>query len=87
LPRSCWHLADAAKHYLLDAKHLGVEGTTVNLGAFSSKAFSPNAFNVNALLVELEPAEAAGLGQRTIEVRKLAALVVEYWSRHFGSGK
>jgi hypothetical protein len=84
LPRICWHLADGTKHFLLDAKHDGVDGTKVKRGAFDDVS-DPTAVDVGVMTVELEPSEAAELGQSSIEVRQLALLIVEYWSRRIGS--
>jgi hypothetical protein len=38
LPRICWHLRDAAKHFMLDAKHVGVDAATFTQNCESATA-------------------------------------------------
>ena len=85
IPRICEYLADGAKHFLLDHPHQGVVDTAHTSGAFYPAAFDPQIFDVGALVVTLEPAEAADVGQSRISALALATIVLAYWSRRIGS--
>jgi len=85
LPRLCAHLADGAKHFLLDRPHYGVDGTVHDRAAFSRDAFQGDAFQTGKLMIILEAKEAGEIGQSTIDALTLATQVLEYWSRRLGS--
>jgi hypothetical protein len=85
IPRICEHLADGAKHFLLDHPHQGVADAAHTDGAFDPAICDPKSFDVGELVVILEPAEAADIGQSRISALALATIVLAYWSRRIGS--
>lgn len=81
--RICHHLADGAKHFLLDGKHQGVKSTTLDEGAFDPALFFSGAYDTRNLVIELTDAEAKELGMPRISVRELSWMVLEYWVKRF----
>jgi hypothetical protein len=74
------HIANGAKHFkATDPKHKSVEDVYIRKGAFQAGAFQSDAFDVGDLIVELFGDEVNQFGSE-ISVRRLAQLVIEYWS-------
>ena len=72
------HLANGAKHFQATHKqHASVKYATVAQGTFGS-AFSPDAFDVGELRVELDGDAAREFGA-SIRVLELADKVLSYW--------
>jgi hypothetical protein len=61
-----------------------VEATEKTDGTFDPDTFDAATFDVGELLVILEPAEAAEIGQAKISALDLAGLVLAYWTRRIG---
>jgi hypothetical protein len=76
------HLANGAKHFQATHKqHASVKDATVTQGAFDAAAFSPDAFDVGELRVELDGDAAREFGS-SIAVLELADKVLHFWEGH-----
>ena len=74
------HIANGAKHFEATAKkHKSVENVHLRDGVFSPKVFNPEAFAVGDLIIEIKGEEVKQFGAE-ISVRKLAQMVVEFWT-------
>ncbi len=83
LLRVCSHIANGAKHFVVDPKrHDSVEDTEAK-GAFQRNAFQEEAFDVQRSVVELKGGAALALGN-SIEVPELARQVFDFWEKQLG---
>lgn len=73
------HLAAGAKHFMpRDKRHKSVQRVEVQGGCFQSDMVQTDAFQVGALVIELQGKEAAHFGME-IGVLELAELVLRHW--------
>lgn len=86
VPRICEHLANGAKHFLLNDPHHAVEKATLDggtvLGTWQLGLAALG--DPGGLIVTLSPAESQELGKQKIPVQELADLVLAYWERRCG---
>lgn len=87
IPRICEHLANGAKHFILNREHSAVTHLERMQGAFDSEAFEASAFDTDSLLITLDPKEAQELGAQQIAAPALAHRVLLYWRRRMGCAK
>lgn len=86
IPRICEHLANGAKHFILNREHSAVTELERVEGGFDSQAFDASGFQTDALLITLDTKEAAELGVQQIAAPALARRVMLYWGRRMGFG-
>jgi hypothetical protein len=86
IPRICEHLADGAKHFILNRAHTAVSALDhIVDGPFDSE-LDPSSFDTGGLFITLERAEAVELGVERITAQDLARRVLVYWGKRFGYG-
>jgi hypothetical protein len=86
IPRICEHLANGAKHSILNRKHSAVSQLEKVDSAFDSGAFNTSGFNTDALMITLDAKEAAELGVQRLAAPALARRVLLYRGRRLGLG-
>jgi len=86
IPRVCEHLANGAKHFILNREHSAVAQLERVEGAFDSGAFDASGFDTDALMITLDAKEAAELGVQQIAAPALARRVLLYWGLRMGFG-
>jgi hypothetical protein len=86
IPRICEHLANGAKHFILNREHSAVSQLEKVDGAFDSGAFDTSGFETDALMITLDAKEAAELGVQRLAAQALARRVLIYWGRRMGLG-
>jgi hypothetical protein len=84
IPRICEHLANGAKHYIVNRAHVAVAQIERTGEAFAGYR-SERAEECDALLISLDAREAAELGLACITAQDLARRVLTYWGRRMGN--
>ena len=78
----CSHIANGAKHFHATAKkHQSVADERAQEGPFQRDAFQANAFQVEALIFQLDGQAAVQFGSE-VECLALATQVLQYWENH-----
>jgi hypothetical protein len=85
IPRICEHLANGAKHYIINREHVAV-AQIERTGEVFAGYRSERVANGDALVISLDALEAAELGTSSITAQDLARQVLIYWGRRMGSG-
>jgi len=95
IPRICEHLANGAKHFILNREHAAVralESVVAPTIEVDEILADPEGFGLawfdpeDGLFITLEAAEAAELGCKKISAPDLARRVLSYWARRMGCG-
>ncbi len=95
IPRVCEHLANGAKHFILNRRHTAVsriESIDSPLVDLDEVLADPGMLDLatfdreDGLYVTLEPAEATELGAERLTAIELARQVLIYWGRRIGYG-
>ena len=86
IPRVCEHLADGAKHFLLERDHTGVLELLPEHGGVGLDRVDDSCSPPLGLVVRLDQEEARAVGSEMVAVATLAAAVLKYWERRFGRG-
>lgn len=86
IPRICEHLANGAKHFIVNREHSAVTEIERVSGAFDAGAFDSVAFETEQLVVTLDTKEAIEFGTQQITATDLARRVLLYWGRRMGYG-
>jgi hypothetical protein len=95
IPRICEHLANGAKHFILNRRHVAVSqiesivGPLVDIDEALADPEIPPLASLDpddGLYVTLEPAEATELGAERLTSVDLARRVLIYWGRRIGDG-
>jgi len=77
------HIASGSKHFVAESSHHhSVSHVDAPPAAFDWNVFDGDAFQTGELVVTLEGAAAAKLGDR-IRVRPLALMVLQFWESRF----
>jgi hypothetical protein len=85
IPRICEHLANGAKHYIVNRTHAAVAQIERTGEAFAGYR-SDRTEDGDALLISIDAREATELGTTCITARELARRVLIYWGRRMGTG-
>ena len=80
IPRICEHLADGAKHFLLNRPHSGVEGVQ-----HVDSPPEPVSILPDGLYISLNEEDVQEFGSRTISALDLGEKVFAYWVRRLGT--
>lgn len=89
IPRICEHLANDAKHFIVNRPHVAVAGIAHSLEGdpfWEETVDSEISGSEPGLFIKLGPEEARELGLDSIAATQLALLVLAYWSRRMGIG-
>ncbi len=84
IPHICEHLANGAKHFIVNREHKAVAQIERTEGAFNAAAFDASVFDAARLLITLDPKQAGALGVEQITAADLARRVLIYWGRRIG---
>jgi hypothetical protein len=86
IPRICEHLANGAKHFIVNREHSAVLQIERTGGAFESLAADAADVRSDMLLITLDTMEAADIGVAQISASAMARQVLLYWGRRMGFG-
>jgi hypothetical protein len=86
IPRICEHLANGAKHFIVNREHRAVAEIERVQGTFDAAAYDASAFDTEPLLITLDAKEAGEFGVEQITAADLARRVLIYWGSRMGQG-
>ncbi len=82
LMKVCGNVANGAKHFQVTRTAPVVVGAREVKGAFAANAFQRGAFQMDALILELDDACGRALGGQHQDALLLARRIVEFWATH-----